>query len=180
MTISNTMTGLMNAMRNRYALTGRLSVSEAINQLQSLEKAELLNYDFNGSGNVATRSETPDGLKYTASDDGNVVGTYFFYDKNIIVEGKRFLFNTLIRGNFTLNQFGNEGQQIKTELKLDPNNWRMISFAFFGASDIIFYGKATKGQWFELKKPQFFKLGGVIKRLLYSLVPQNGGACYDA
>lgn len=161
MSLNDKMTGLMNSVRSKCALTQKMTLSEATDALNKVEPSEPLDYYFDGDPNQSVKTKTSNDIKYESTVNANNVGAYFFCDNSVIVPGERYLFSTLVRGNFPINVLGFEGNQLYTDISLEPKTWRLISWPFTATKGaFLIYGIAKKGQWLELKEPQFFKLGG--------------------
>ena len=82
------------------------------------------------------------------------------YDQRKIIPGKRYRFDTLIRGNMVLAAIGEE-RNANTKLNIQlTDNWQWLSFNFIAINDIIVYAKSNKGDWMELKSWSFSELVG--------------------
>lgn len=157
------LTDLMNGVRNKYAVQDKLSVSDATNILNESGLRTVIDLDANLSWNNCSYAKTDDGTKVVCSSDDphGITGFYIFYDKKRIITGKRYSFSALVKGNMEINKVGSEGPHLITlSQKLNPNNWSLLVFNFIAGGDFIFYCKAKKGDWLEIKDMYFSELGG--------------------
>lgn len=182
MTISSTLTNLMNTVRSKYALSSKMSVADAANEIGKPSFNKVIGGLQNNNGNNSSVSKTKEGYKYTATSDDQIgyTGLVDAYDQTVIIPGMRYSFSVLIRGTIKIVLIGEEINRMSVNLTLDPNDWKRLTFNFIAKRDVIIYGKGNKNDWLEIKDPQYYEMGG-IKRFLYSLVPhKSGGACYAA
>lgn len=183
--ISEKLTGLMNAVRSKYALIDKLSVDDATGYISKPELSNVINGNFAFQSNNSSSTFIDGVFKIIAiNDDLNhgITGPFMYYDKAKINPGHRYRFTTFIRGNMQLYRLGEE-HNLTIDSKVIPlssTDWKIITFNFIAQSNIVLYGIGKKGDWMELKNWYFSELGGVIKHLLSSLVPRIGGACYAA
>ena len=163
MSLNEKMTGLMNAVRNKYALTDRLSIDNATGYINQTELFNIVDGNFEWIPNNADYSNLANGTFRTVSrsaDPKGITGSYMVYDQRKIIPGKRYRFDTLIRGNMVLAAIGEEGNA-NTKLNIQlTDNWQWLSFNFIAINDIIVYAKSNKGDWMELKSWLFSELGG--------------------
>lgn len=173
--ISEKLTNLMNVVRSKYALTDRLSVDDATGYISKPELSNVVDGDFtwnnNNSGSITTNGVLR--IVSASTDHKGITGAYMYYDQRKIIPGKRYRFDTLVRGNMVLDAIGEE-TKAKRELNIQlTDNWQWLSFSFVAISDIIVYAKSKKDDWMELKNWSFSELGGVIRRLLTDVLPSR-------
>lgn len=152
----------MDALRNRYALTNKLSLADATSAISKVVLYTPVELDFGQTCNNSVFSKTNNGYKYVAVNDdkdGNT-GPYQYYDQRIIKPGKRYNFSALVRGTMRLKKIGEESNGILLDLPLDAEKWQRLSFNFIAKIDIVIYGTAKAGDWIEVKDAQYSELGG--------------------
>ncbi len=113
--------------------------------------------------NLTNREQTDDlRAKFIAMTDGENIGCYL---PNAQLTAGRYIFECSIRGNLALNRFGEENQNliiITDNLVPDATQWQKVRIPFkWSASGLAFdfYGIGSKGQWFEIDRPCFIKVG---------------------
>ena len=161
--ISEKLTGLMDAVRSKYALTDKLSLDQATGYIGKPDVGNIVEDNTNWSWNNGDCSNDNGVLHVTCGWDDNsgVTGFYQYYNHSIIKPGNRYNFTGLLRGNLLLHTIGEEQASItNVDKQLDPDKWMKLSFNFIAKSNIIIYGKAKKGDWMELKDWVFSELGG--------------------
>lgn len=173
--ISEKLTGLMNAVRSKYALADKLSVDDATGYISKPELSNVVDgnfaWDNNNSDSIITNGVFR--MVSANTDHNGITGAYMYYDQRKIIAGKRYRFDTLIRGNMVLDAIGEE-RKAKRELNIQlTDSWQWLSFNFVAISDIIVYAKSKKDDWMELKNWSFSELGGVIRRLLADVFPSR-------
>ena len=152
----------MDALRNRYALTDKMSLTDATTAISKIALYNPVELDFGQGYNNVVFSKTNNGYKYVAVNDDKdgFTGPYQYYDQRIIKPGKRYNFSALVRGTIRLKKIGEESNGIFLDLPLDAEKWQRLSFNFIAKSDIVFYGTAKVGDWIEIKDTQYSELGG--------------------
>lgn len=162
MSLNEKMTGLMDALRNRYALTDKMSLADAIIVISKVVLYTPIELEFSQTSNQADFSQTDSGHKYVAKfdDEYGITGPYQYYDQRIIKPGKRYNFSALVRGTIRLKKIGEESNGILLDLPLDAEKWQRLSFNFIAKSDIVIYGTTKAGDWIEVKDVQYSELGG--------------------
>lgn len=173
MSLNEKMTGLMDALRNRYALTDKMSLTDATTAISKIALCNPVELDFGQGCNNSVFSKTNNGYKYIAVNDDKygITGPYQYYDQRIILPGKRYNFSALVRGTIRLKKIGEESNGILLDLPLDAEKWQRLSFNFIAKSDIVIYGTAKVGDWIEVKDAQYSELGGVNSVLFLLLLP---------
>lgn len=154
----------MDAVRNITNANDKLGIVDATAALK--EPTMMAVIDSNPMSywsNQADREQTGDlRAKFTATVDGNNIGCYI---PNMQLTAGRYIFECGIRGNLALNRFGEENQNliiITDSLVPDATQWQKLRIPFkWSASGLAFdlYGIASKGQWFEIDRPCFIKVG---------------------
>ena len=162
MSLNEKMTGLMDALRNRYALTDKMSLTDATTAISKIALCNPVELDFGQDCNNSVFSKTNNGYKYVAVNDDKygVTGPYQYYDQRIILPGKRYNFSALVRGTLILTCIGEESDSTACNLLLNSEKWQRLSFNFIAKSDIVIYGTAKVGDWIEVKDVQYSELGG--------------------
>lgn len=162
MSLNDTMTSLMDAVRKKYALTGKLSVSDATGYIDKPELSNVVNGNFAWQANNSISSTTNGAFRMVSNstDNNGITGAFMYYDHQKIIPGKRYRLDTLIRGNMVLAAIGEE---INANKKLNvqlTDNWQWLSFSFIAVDNIIIYSRSKKDDWMELKNWTFSELGG--------------------
>ena len=163
MPLNDAMAALMNGVRHRCALQGKLSLSDATSAIWEPNLGTVLEVNNQLGWNNCSFTKTDVGTKAVCSRDDlqGITGFYIFFDKKQVIPGKRYSFNALIRGNMELRTVGVEGSTTATmNRKLNPNDWLSLTFNFVADADFILYCKAKKDDWLELKDMHFSELGG--------------------
>lgn len=162
MSFNEKMTGLMDALRNRYALTDKMSLTDATTAISKIALCNPVELDFGQGCNNSVFSKTNNGYKYVAVNDDKygITGPYQYYDQRIILPGKRYNFSALVRGTLILTRIGEESDSTACNLLLNSEKWQRLSFNFIAKSDIVIYGTAKVGDWIEVKDAQYSELGG--------------------
>lgn len=162
MSLNEKMTGLMDALRNRYALTNKLSLADATSAISKVVLYTPVELGFSQTSNSSDFSQTDSGHKYVAqfNDKLGITGPYQYYDQRIIKPGKRYNFSALVRGTIRLKKIGEESNSILLDLPLDAEKWQRLSFNFIAKCVIVIYGTAKVGDWIEVKDVQYSELVG--------------------
>lgn len=148
MSLQDTMTSLMNGFRSKYALQGKLSLSDATNLVSGLDMGTIVEGDFDLHNNNSDYVENDGVVRMTCTgDDPNgVTGPYLYYDQKTIIPGKRYAFGVLVRGTMTLSQIGAEESLMRqVDQKLSPDQWSLLTLSFIARYDLVLYCKAKKG-----------------------------------
>lgn len=169
MSLSDTMTSLMDAVRKKYALTDKLGINDAteIISKDSQEAARVISTGpFDWGNNISSVSTDSDGSKRfeaTADSTGPYIGPYLENILKIpgIVQGNRYELSLLVKGNLVIKLTGNEHSPQTRQIKLDPQSWRRlnINFVAYDAA-ILIYGTGKKGDWITISDPCLSELGG--------------------
>lgn len=151
----------MDALRNRYALTNKLSLADATSVISKVVLYTPVELEFSQTSNNSDFFQTDSGYKYVAMNDDNfgITGPYQYYDQRIILPGKRYNFSVLVRGTIRIRKIGEESNGILLDLPLDAEKWQRLSFNFIAKSNIVIYGNAKVGDWIEVKDAQYSELG---------------------
>ena len=162
--LSETMTSLMNAVRKKYALTDKLSIADAIGHIKPIDNNDVVDDKIMWNVNLVTGYVIDNGMRFVANEDNSsgISGVYYYYDKSKIMPTERYIFSTWIRGNMVMRKLGEEQDPTwnSKDLPLDSNVWKCLSFSFIANRDIVIYGRCQKGDWFEMKNYSISKLGG--------------------
>ena len=169
--ISEKLTGLMNVVRSKYALTDKLSVDDAAEYISEPELSKVVDGNFAFQNNNSDSTFIDGVFKIVANSDDpemGVTGPFMYYDNTKVKPGHRYSFTTFVRGNMQLYKLGEEHNLTidSKPIPLSSTDWKIITFKFIAKSDIILYGIGKKGDWMEFKNWSFSELGGVIRRLL--------------
>ena len=151
----------MDALRNRYALTDKMSLADATSAISKVVLYTPVELGLSQSSNSCDFSQTDSGYKYVSkiNDKDGFTGPFQYYDQRIIKPGKRYNFSALVRGTIRLKKIGEESNSIFLDLPLDAEKWQRLSFNFIAKSDIVIYGTAKVGDWIEVKDAQYSELG---------------------
>lgn len=162
MSLNEEMTELMDALRNRYALTNKLSLADATSAISKVVLYTPVELEFSQTSNSCDFYQTDSGYKYVSkiNDENGFTGPFQYYDQRIIKPGKRYNFSALVRGTIRLKKIGEESNGILLDLPLDAEKWQRLSFNFIANRDIVIYGTAKVGDWIEVKDVQYSEFGG--------------------
>ena len=162
MSLSETMTNLMNAVRVKYALTDKLGINDAteIISKDSQEAARVISTGpFSWGNNISSTSTDSDGsmrFEATADSTGPFIGTYLYNVLKIpgIVQGNRYELSLLVKGNLVIKLTGNNHSPQNCQIELDPQSWRRLNINFVAYDvGIIIYGTGKKGDWMTISDP---------------------------
>lgn len=162
MSLANIMTSLMNGFRSKYALQNKLSLGDATTLINKLDMGTRIEGNFSPNNNNSNQLKTDDGVRFVCinDDSAGITGAYFYYDQKLVVPGKRYTFNALIKGTMTIKQIGPEGPTLKqVNQALDSSSWSLLTVNFIARRNFVIYCTAKSGDWLELKDWQFLKLG---------------------
>ena len=191
--ITDTLTPLMDKFRAKTGLTDKLTVARATGLMDSFNLNNLIANSSNewtkvenvwdvGFPTIAVkRNET---YTFTAEVKDNAypvkVSGVLYNDKWNAIEPNHDEEAPIYKGNISDVYIGNDyrsnGGKLTVTIKIRPSNARFLELR------IVSMGKGT----ITYRNPIAFKenplttVGGVTKRLLFSLVPRIGGACYAA
>lgn len=136
--------------------------------ISSVAKANnVLKSPINWGANDSTKSSPSSGTtRFTTNKSSSInMGGYWFYDTSVVVPGKRYLFQTKVRGkNCTLIRAGEQGDTDRGwSVPLD-DEWQTINFVFDARRDIVIYASVSSSDaYLEIDDSQTFVLesGGV-------------------
>lgn len=117
--------------------------------------------------NNATKSNPSDGVtRFTTSvANASNMGGYWYYPTSTIIPGKRYIFQTMVRGqNCILTKVGEERNANNSIFIPVSEEWQPVSCVFEAKSDIVFYSDVNGDDgYFELddNKTFIFEVGGV-------------------
>lgn len=162
MSLNDEMTGLMNAVRNKYALTDKLSINDATGYINQTELYNVVDCNNLWIGNNGDSSTVNGAFRIVSrsTDLKGITGAYMVYDQREIISGKRYRLDTLVRGNMVLATIGEEknaNEKLNVQL---TDSWQWLSFSFIAVSNIVIYARSKKDDWMELKNWVFSELGG--------------------
>lgn len=169
MSLNDTMTSLMNAVRVKYALTDKLGINDAteIISKDSQEAARVISTGpFIWGNNISSISTDSDGsmrFEATADSTSPFIGGYLYNVLKIpgIVQGNRYELSLLVKGNLVIKIVGNEHSPESRQIQLDPQNWGKLNINFVADDgNIIIYGAGKKGNWMTISDPCLSELGG--------------------
>ena len=193
MSLSETMTALMDKAREITGLTEKISIARLTGLMDSFNLNNLIKNSSNEWTKVENvwdvefptiavkRNET---YTFTAEVKDNAypvkVSGVLYNDKWNAIEPNHDEEAPIYKGNISDVYIGNayrsDGGKLTVTIKIRPSNARFLELR------IVSLGKGT----ITYRNPIAFKenplttVGGVTKRLLSSLVPRIGGACYAA
>lgn len=191
--ITDTLTPLMDKFRAKTGLTDKLTIARATGLMDSFNLNNLIANSSNEWTKVENvwdvafptiavkRNET---YTFTAEVKDNAypvkVSGVLYNDKWNAIEPNHDEEAPIYKGNISDVYIGNDyrsnGGKLTVTIKIRPSNARFLELR------IVSLGKGT----ITYRNPIVFKenplttVGGVTKRLLFSLVPRIGGACYAA
>lgn len=136
--------------------------------ISSVAKANnVLKSPINWSANDSTKSSPSSGTtRFTTNKSSSInMGGYWFYDTSVVVPGKRYLFQTKVRGkNCTLIRAGEQGDTDRGWSVPLNDEWQTINFVFDARRDIVIYASVSSSDaYLEIDDSQTFVLesGGV-------------------
>lgn len=184
------MTALMDKAREITGLTEKISIAQLTSLMSSLSVKNLITEPSKGWVKVTSAwNKTFDGINPVSQGDTYIFSTevkdnqYEMELAVILFDSNRNMLNPyadlndgnapVYKGNesnvYIADGFSNVIGRRSIKVNIKPNNCKYISFKVVSKN---------LGD-FEYRNPIAFKqVGGVTKRLLSSLVPRIGGACY--
>ena len=202
--LSETMTSLMNSARKHFEVSSKLTIANLINLFNPNENLikDSANWGDTNFGNtsnsrVTLTNDSYKGLRVIHCTQAWNSPQFQFNIK----KGKTYTFSTYAKGDqhqiFGIYVVFTGHSQVTNPNYLNgpaygvTENWQRYSFTFTALEDATINVRLEQGSdgnlylaGYKLEEGSLAtpltELGGVTKRLLFSLVPRIGGACYAA
>ena len=204
MSLSETMTSLMNSARKHFEVSSKLTIANLINLFNPNKNLITDTADWGdpnfvniNSSSVTLTNDYYKGLKVIHCSQAWNSPTFKFNIK----KGKTYTFSTYAKGDqhqgfgiyvvYTGHPQVTNPNYLSNPTCVVTKDWQRYSFTFTALEDATITIRLEQGSadnlylaGYKLEEGSLAtpltELGGVTKRLLSSLVPRIGGACYAA